>query len=565
MQVMARPAMSGLDAVEIAIRKEFGWNHTQAAGIELWTKGYGRVADPKRLARDMSALGALSAGRRLSDFLLGLDGHFAFAARGAGWALAVVDRVRSIPVAFAESKDGAIIDDQAERLRSRLGLDDIDSDAALALAMSGYTIDIATLYKGIEQLGPGEFVLFRNGEAPRRERYYTYRPWRADKPTYNATKARKALAETTLSIIDEMMKGIGDRELVVPLSAGRDSRLIVSAAKQLGYENVRTFAYGRRGNHEAAASKAIAERLGYPWRFVATDTEFMRRHYASEDWRGYNAFADTLQSVPFVQDLPQVQVLKRDGYLPEDAVLCNGNSGDFISGNHVVPPMDEIPDGQTPQQRMDRITGTLYSKHFSLWSALRTGDNERRVRDAIGASIIRAGAELGDPQDDFGIYEYAEFQDRQCKFVITGQRIYEYLGHEWRLPLWDNAYLDFFEKVPLAGKRGQNLYAGMLEDENWGGVWQGLPVNRKTIQPAWVRPLRWLAKAVHAPLGRDAWHRFERRYFQYWMELGSHSAIRPYREVVACRDGARHGISWLTRHYLESHSVGFHADLKSAA
>jgi len=554
---MAKPLAPVLDAASIDVREEFGWKHTRAAGIELWTKGYGRVADPKRLARDLGALGVIGSGRRLSQFLLGLDGHFAIVARGRDWALAAVDRVRSIPLAFAESRDGAIIDDQAECLRGRLGLDDIDDDAALALAMAGYTIDTATLYRGIEQLGPGEFVLFRNGEAARRERYYTYRPWRADKPSHDAGKAGKALAETTLAIIDKMMKGIGDRQLVVPLSAGRDSRLIVSAARHLGYDNVLTFAYGRKGNHEAAASRAIAERLGYPWRFVATDTAFMRRHYASEDWRLYNRFADTLQSVPFVQDLPQIQALKREGYISGDAVLCNGNSGDFISGAHIVPPMDEVPGSGTKRDRIERIAKALYTKHFSLWSALRSDANEERIRALLRASIARAGARPEAPENDYGIYEYAEFQDRQCKFVITGQRIYEYLGHEWRLPLWDNAYLDFFEAVPLEGKRGQALYARMLEEENWGGVWHDVPVNRKTIRPAWIRPLRFLAKAAHAPLGRDSWHRFERRYFQYWMESGCHSSISPYLQVARSRDGARHGISWLTRAYLGRHGLGF--------
>ena len=164
---------------------------------------------------------------------------------------------------------------------------------------------------------------------------------------------------------------------------------------------------------------------------------------------------------------------------------------------------------------------------------------------------------LGDPADDYGLYEYAEFQDRQCKYVITGQRIYEFLGHEWRLPLWDKAYLDFFEGVPLEGKVGQRLYADMLTEQNWGGVWRDLPVNAKTVRPQWLRPLRFLAKLAHAPLGREAWHRFERRYFQYWMEGGGHSAVRPYGAVARDRRGARNGIAWLNEAYLERHGLDY--------
>ena len=546
-------------ALALAIRQQFGWRKEEAGPLTVWFKGYGRVQDTARLIEQLSALGSRPGTGDLSRLAMWLDGHFALVAQTPDWTLAAVDRVRSIPVAFAKGPEGWIVNGQAGRLREKLGLTTVNDGAALALAMSGYTIDRATLFEGVEQLGPGEFVLFRPDERPLRHRYYCYRPWRADKPAYDAEGSRRALAETTLSIIDAMMKSIGDRILVVPLSAGRDSRLIVSAAHHLGYRNILTFAYGRKGNHEAQASKEIAERLGFKWRFVPTDTKFMRDYFSSSAWGEYCRFADTLQSVPFVQDLPQIQVLKGDGYIPDDAVFANGNSGDFISGNHVIAPIDEVPDGFGAQQRRERIVKTLCSKHFSLWDALRTPENTRTVRGQINASINREGIEFGDPADDYGIYEYAEFQDRQCKYVITGQRIYEFLGHEWRLPLWDNALLDFFEGIPLEGKREQNLFARTLDEENWGGVWKGVPVNRKTIRPGWVRPLRWAAKAVHAPLGREKWHAFEKRYFGYWIEQGSQSAIRPYGDVARDTRGARHGIAWLTEAYLHCHDIPLEA------
>lgn len=542
--------------VEITIREAFGWRRETVSAVTVWTKGHGRVTS---CARTIAALPSPPSADDIETLLKGLDGFFAIVAEGPGWAFAAVDWVRSIPVAWAETAVGPVIDDQAARLAERLGLGaaDADPEAGLALGMAGYTVDIATLFPPVNQLGPGEFVLFRDGALGARHRYYTYRPWRADKPAYDPARAEKQLADLTLAIIDKMMRGLDGRMLVVPLSAGRDSRLIVSAARHLGYDNVRTFAYGMPGNHEALTSKAIADRLGYDWRFVPVGPTFMRRHYASADWRAYNRFADSLQSVPFVQDLPQIQMLKKEGYIPKEAVLCNGNSGDYISGLHVVPSMRTPPSGQSPDTRIEAIVDAVYDKHFALWQELRTEDARATVRAQLKASLARAGAKPGDPGNDYGLYEYAEFQDRQCKYVITGQRIYEYLGHDWRLPLWDKTYLDFFEGVPLEGKVGQKLYADMLEGANWGGVWQNVPVNARTIRPGWIRPLRWAGKALHAPLGREAWHRSERRWFRYWMEGGSHSAIVPYRRAAVDRRGARHGIAWHTEAYLNAKGLDF--------
>jgi asparagine synthase (glutamine-hydrolysing) len=543
--------------VTVAIQSEYGWRRVRVGEVDLAVKGYGRIEDTAKVAAVLARFRDAPTVADAAKLLSTLDGHFALAAMGPDWALAAVDWVRSIPLAWAQGPDGWLIDDQAERLRRTLGLSEVDQEAALALGMAGYTIDVATIYRGVQQLGPGEFVLFAGGSAPQRHRYYCYRPWRADKPAYDPTRAQKELAELTLGLIDKTMKSIGNRVLAVPLSAGRDSRLIVSAAHHLGYRNIRTFAYGHPGNHEAKTSQAIAERLGLSWRFMPTRVSSMRRYFATDTHASYLTYADTLQSAPFVQDLPQIAALKDDGFIPPDAVLCNGNSGDYISGAHIVPEMRVPASGLSEPERLARIAGALFKKHFALWKVLQTPENRARIERQLRASLARASATLGDPTDDYGLYEYAEFQDRQCKYVITGQRIYEYLGHEWRLPLWDKAYLDFFENVPLEGKVCQGLYAGMLHEENWGGVWGEVPVNAKAIRPHWLRPLRFVAKLAHAPFGADAWHRFERQYFQYWMGGGGHSAIKPYGVAAADRRGARNGIAWLTEAYLNHHGFDY--------
>ena len=179
-------------------------------------------------------------------------------------------------------------------------------------------------------------------------------------------------------------------------------------------------------------------------------------------------------------------------------------------------------------------------------------------------SIETAGGAISDLGHDYGLYEYAEFQDRQCKYVITGQRIYEFLGYDWRMPLWDNEYIRFWERATLVEKAGQSLYARMLKNANWGGVWRDVPVNRKNIRPLWLMPLRFTAKAIHAPLGRARWHRFERRFFQYWMDTTCHSACVPYHRAACDRHGARHVMAWLALQYLERKGLAFSQFLRTA-
>ncbi|MGE3986826.1 asparagine synthase-related protein [Pseudorhodoplanes sp.] len=536
----------------VNIREEYGWSCASQGAVTVWFKGRIDGIDAASLAQRFAQ--ERPSATAVGDLLASVIGHFAICATGPGWAFAAVDWVRSIPLAAAKIDRCWVIDDRPDRLRQRAGLGaaNLAPDAALAIGMAGYTIDDAALYRGMQLLVPGELAFFEDGTI-RRHRYYIYRPWQVRPASSESLESE--LKDLTLHLIERMLGNLEGRTLVIPLSAGRDSRLIASAAKHLGYKNVRCFTYGRAGNFEARASRTIAERLGYRWTFVPATIGKQREFFASTDYERYVDFADDGCSLPFVQDMAPLMELKASGYVPDDAVIVNGNSGDFITGNHVPESMWLPGAALSDDERWQRIIDALLKKHFSLWRSLATPDNNARISALLRSSIARAGGALGDPRSDHGLYEYAEFQDRQCRYVITGQRIYEFLGHDWRLPLWDNDYLRFWEGVPLAEKIGQGLYARMLAKANWGGVWQDVPVNRKTVRPLSIIPLRLAAKALHAPFGRDRWHRFERRYFQYWLDATCNSACVPYQRVLRDTRGARHHIAWLAELYLARHGV----------
>lgn len=540
--------------IALAIEQRHPWRLLRRGPLTLAFAGHAFNITPEALLDAIAEWPDASA-ERLGAFAANVDGHFAFAAVNDGWAVAAVDRVRSIPLFLAQHEGGWRVDNEAQRLSRAVGFGvaDLDRTAALEIAMAGYTIDTATLYRGLVMPGPGECVVVRPGGEAGRHRYYTYSPWRVIDG--DAASLKRRLAEVTLAIVDKHLKSLDGRPLVVPLSAGFDSRLVVSAARHLGYRNVRSFSYGRAGNFEADTARAIAAKLDIPWRFVHCTVSGQRAYFESCAHADYLAYADSCASVPFEQDATALMRLKADGFVPAEAVIANGNSGDYISGNHILPKLRQPLSGLSESERRDRIFNALVEKHFALWGHLATRANTARVRQALEASVARAGASLSGPATDHGLYEYAEFQDRQCKYVITGQRVYEFLGHDWRLPLWDNDYLDFWQSVPLCLKAGQALYADMLHEQNWGGVWRDIPVNRKTIRPLWLVPFRLAAKAAHAPLGAARWHRFERQYFGYWIDNTCNAACVPYRRVALDRRRARLSVSWLAEQYLAAHGV----------
>ena len=532
-----------------------GWENFTAAGVAMWAKGHLFGDEFGNVAHRLAAGNTFRA-RAVEGLLRDLDGHWALVALGPNWAFAAVDRVRSIPLIWARDGESILVDQNGGRLAARMGLstEDVNWTAALSIALAGYTIGNDTLYSRLGQIGPGEYLLVEKPGKLRSGRYYQWTPWRLE--VGSSASLAKLLVRLHEKLIEKLVGSARGRRILVPLSAGFDSRFIASGLREAGYRDVVCFAYGLPGNREALVSRLVAERLGYHWRFVPYCNAAMRRAFASQDHARYKAGADSLTGVHFPQDYLAVNALVADGVADPESIVVNGQAGDFITGNHVPAALAVARCDCSSAARQDAIVEALLDKHFKQWGFLRTPANMA----CLAARLKREIALIGMPADaggDHGVYEHCEFQDRQAKYVINGQRLYEHFGLDWRLPFWDRDCLDFWSRVPLEAKVGQALYRQTLVSQNWAGVWgEDLPVNPMRIRPGWLRPIRFALKALHAPLGRARWHAFERRYLDYWMTPLCGYAMRRWLEVA--RDGRGHwsSIAWHIKSYLSEKGIG---------
>jgi asparagine synthase (glutamine-hydrolysing) len=380
-------------------------------------------------------------------------------------------------------------------------------------------------------------------------------------PSADDPELRRRLADVTMGIFEKMAASLDGRPVAVPLSAGLDSRLVACALKELGVENVTCFSYGRRGNFEAEGARRVAAKLGYDWVFVEHTPRQQAATFASGECRAFEAFADPLNAIPFHQDFFAVGSLRADGRIPGGTVMVNGQSGDYIAGNHIPPSLcagaGDMAEDMTEDARWARITSALLDKHYDLWKVLRTPENEAKIARLLREEMEAVGGGLGKPANDFALYEMSEFLNRQVKYVVAGQRTYEWHGYDWRLPLWDNDFLDFWKAAPLAAKAGRRLFRETFAACNWGGVWGGGFDFPQTVTPAWLRPVRLAAKLMHAPLGRARWHRFEKNYFGWAMDEVCNYAVVPYGRVAHDRRGHRNAVSWHGEKYLTEKGLGF--------
>ena len=110
--------------------------------------------------------------------------------------------------------------------------------------------------------------------------------------------------------------------------------------------------------------------------------------------------------------------------------------------------------------------------------------------------------------------------------------------------------MDFWERVEKKYKINQSLYIETLLENNWGGVWGDITVNDFSIASNKLRLFRDLIRMFFIFFGRDAWHKFDKKYFNYFIDNTAATAISPYSEVFFNKCGARNRNSWIAKRYL---------------
>ena len=255
-------------------------------------------------------------------------GHFGILYRDNTKVIAITDCVASFPIFCKEHHNGYILSTSGKSLVID---EEVDDSQVIALSFSGYTIGEHTLFRNVSILGHGKVFLHSKDGASIISNYYEYSPWNPDRGSPVST-LKAELSELTLNMILRVIEQAGPNRIAVPLSAGVDSRLIVSALKELGARDILCYSYGTKGNFEAKIAKQIAQKLGYDWTFVELSPQKQRQFWKTGVPHKFANDTNDFIAAPVHHDLLVTVELLDKGYIDQNTLIVNGNSGDFISG-----------------------------------------------------------------------------------------------------------------------------------------------------------------------------------------------------------------------------------------
>ena len=539
----------------IDIRLQFGWKKMENKATTVYYSGYtfsGSLVNSIENFLKLIRFDKIFF-NEFNRFVSQLDGHFSIVIvdNCSNSLFAAVDRIASIPL-YSINGNSHLLTNYLQKDFN----DDINIQAKKEIAMSGYTIGNKTLMKSINRLTAGESIFCNKGKIFKNF-YYSYIPSNS-KSSYSDLKVKfkDVLVETFQKVIDSC----SGRQIVVPLSAGRDSRLVVAMLKYLKYDNVLCFSYGRKGNYEVKTGRKIAEKLGYKWVNVPVTVKEKRAFFKSNIYQSYIESFESFCTMQNVQDIYEIYKLLSLNEIDKDAIFINGNTGDFISGGH-IRFNDKL-------EKKSHINSFDYSpfldKHYSLWSSLRgKKHDEMIVNELFSYALKRNIVNKFEPFYDFSFFESMEYLGRQSSYVIGQQRAYDFFGYEWRLPFWRPKYVNFWEQVPAKQKFKQNFYMKVLVDLNIESVWKEIPVNKKIIRPYYLLLVRLFAKIIFSPFGKERWHYFEKNILTYWIHPTYARSIESYKKIALDRRGQRNTLSWITDHFFIRMGMNGVQDIKS--
>jgi asparagine synthase (glutamine-hydrolysing) len=443
----------------------YGWSKSTVSNIDIYLKGdfyyenthYEKIEAFDKIYELFSLYNENSLSvKKLVKIFNNITGHYSFILNSQNTTLAVVDRIRSYPIYYTE-KDAFVISNSPLIIQNESSLYEIDDLSMLEFEMSGFVIGRETLYKSIYQLLPGEIVIYNKDiQKLRSYRYYQYELGADKKNLKSENDLLKELHNVHLKVFSELINSLNGRPVWLPLSGGLDSRFILSMLLELKYDNITTFSYGPNNFWEIKRAKQIAEFLNVKWYHIPYEPHQTRKYFYEEDTKNYYKYAWGMNTVPVLSDYYAILMMRERGLIPYDAIFINGQSGDFLTGGH-------IPEIHNKEEDINFLLNNIIGKHHSLWKHLKTNKNLDIISNKLLSLINKNHNDIISDDDCANYYEYYEWQERQCKYVINGVRVYEWFNYDWRLPLWNDELMYFWERVPWEVKIKQNLFKRYLE------------------------------------------------------------------------------------------------------
>lgn len=348
------------------------------------------------------------------------DGFFSIIEQREEMTWVFVDHLSVYSVFINETEK--IISDQI--LFCDIANSGINSDVFNQYRSAFFSFGTSTFANGWKRVQGGTYWCLADQEVYV-EKYWTYRY--NDEEITDRKDAVAVLHKAFDAMAKKFIAQLDGRTVVLPLSGGHDSRILLYLLVKNGYRNIVTYTYGVSGYQECSASKKTADALGVPWIFVKYIPKKMKKLFDS-DFLLFSEFTANASSIPQLQDWYAVDFITRNNLVPRDSVFVPGHTGDLLSGDYFT----DIHMLQEPITTND-ILNALINRHLTNLRRFSVQDAKRWLTENC-PYLIDNSAPIAKKQAE-ELFERFNWEERQAKYILNSMRCYTYYGYDILCPL----------------------------------------------------------------------------------------------------------------------------------
>jgi Asparagine synthase (glutamine-hydrolyzing) len=456
---------------EVSLLNKYSpWKKVELNGVTCHLKGNiffdNKLLSPEEFAELLSPLICsenYNQKKENSNLFKELNGEFAIVAETESTVFCAVDKLRSIPLFYTITADTFIVSDSAFYLKNKIN-PHLNEENAAEFMLVGYVTGNNTLFDGIKQIRNGEILSYQKEKGSLKTSYY-FRFLHGNYYELPEEKLLEMLDSVFINVFSRLIESTikQGKRLVVPLSGGLDSRIIVTMLKKLGVNDVICVTYGREGNRQSMISKQVAKALGYEWFFVKYTAQKCYECCNSKEGSYFQEWAGNFSSLPHIQDFLALKELKNQRKIPDSSVFVPGHTGDVLSGSHI--PKSYLDNSR--RYDLETFLTDSLMMHYNLWKLPYNYELKPIFKEKLNKSV--SGLEIKDNETCANAIEFFDFNERQPKFIINSVRTYEFFGYEWRIPFWDTELINFYSRVPIKYRINQDLYKKYARDWLFSG------------------------------------------------------------------------------------------------
>ncbi len=392
--------------------------------------------------------------KAIREKLESIDGPFSIVRQTPEGILICTGTMSIFPVFYTWEDGKWLVSDSSDQLLNMKQEKQCNHEAFDEFLGAGFVLGNETLLKDIYKSRAAEILLLKPDGTMESEIYSYFLPkafW-GD----SLTELKVKLVYKLKNVIKRLIISLKDRSVVVPLSGGYDSRLIVSLLKLAGYQKVICFSYGRP-NKESELSERVAKELGYQWIFVDYRSLNTSNFQNDPVFQDYYRYVGNNYTMPYLQEYFAVKHLKDNNLIPDESVFIPGHGGDFLAGGHVKKAAKTKRD-------LKNLAPHIAKKYFQF---IPLGNS---AKDQVIKRLEQWFASYNPPECAtdplFSVYvEDWDVKEKRSKFIFQSAQVFPFFGYALRLPLWHKDLRNLFRQVPFDLRLNQQLYYQLLEDE----------------------------------------------------------------------------------------------------